>query len=112
MPGSFGQPGREAVVLAAVLLLVWTQSLPLPRLLRPLRAVASVLAAASLYVYLSHWEVVMRVPDEQRWLSAAGSFALGLGVWRLAAVLPDALRRVRAARRPVPADDDRVLVSA
>ena len=112
VPGSFGQPGREAVVLAAVLLLVWTESLPLPRLLRPLLAAASVLAAASLYVYLTHWEVVTRVPDEQRWLSAAGSFALGLGVWRLAAVLPDALRRVRAGRRPVPAPRPRVLVSA
>jgi len=111
VPGSFGHPEREGVVLAAVLLLVWTESVVLPRLLRPLRAVASVLAAASLYVYLTHWEVVMRVPDEQRWLSAAGSFALGLAVWRLAAVLPVALRRARAAAPPAPLPD-RVLVRA
>ena len=108
VPGAYGHAVREGVVLAAVLLLVWTQSLPLPRLLRPLRAVASVLAAASLYVYLAHWEVVMRVPDEQRWLSFAGSLALGLAVWRLAVLLPDALRRRRTpgAAPPYPEQAD------
>ena len=102
VPGAYGHAVREGVVLTAVLLLVWTQSLPLPRLLRPLRAVASVLAAASLYVYLAHWEVVMRVPDEQRWLSFAGSLALGLAVWRLGVLLPHVLRRRRAPAAPPP----------
>ena len=103
VPGAYGDLRREAVVLVAVLLLVWSDSLPLPRLLRPLRAVASVLAASSLYVYLLHWEVVTRLPDELRWLNLLGAFAVGLVAWRVAAVLPDLLRRAwpgRAAAEP------------
>ena len=42
----------------------------------------------------------MRVPDEQRWLSFAGSLALGLAVWRLAVLLPD-YRRSQTSTRPV-----------
>ncbi len=81
---------------AAVLLLVWTRSVPLGRLAAPLRPVVGVLAGSSLYVYLTHWQVLPLFPG-QPVAKVLGSFAVGVTVWRLAAGAGPALRWARAA---------------
>jgi acyl-CoA synthetase (AMP-forming)/AMP-acid ligase II len=60
VPGFFGDPVREAIVAGGVLLLLWLPAIPVPRLLvRPLGLVA----AASLAIYLTHWQVFPPLAD-------------------------------------------------
>jgi hypothetical protein len=54
LPGFMGDPVREATIAAGLLLVVWVRTIPVPRLLVP---VLAVLASASLYIYLTHFEV-------------------------------------------------------
>lgn len=54
VPGFFGDPAREAVVIGGVLLLIWVPAIPAPRLVG---VIAGGLASASLYIYLVHWQV-------------------------------------------------------
>jgi CBS domain containing-hemolysin-like protein len=84
VPGFFGDPGREAVVIAGLLLLLWVPLVPVPRfLVRTLGIVAS----ASLFVYLVHWQVYPFLEDEQPVLATVASFAAGILAWRGYAVL-------------------------
>jgi len=83
VPGFFGQPAREAVVAAGLLLLLWVPTLPVPRrLIRPLGAVAG----ASLYTYLTHWHVYPALLDRgvPPVAAVAASLAVGYGAWVLA----------------------------
>ncbi|NUS49933.1 MAG: AMP-dependent synthetase, partial [Nocardioidaceae bacterium] len=76
--GFFDDPMRETVVVAGVALLVWLPRVPLPRVLqRPL----SVVAAASLWVYLTHWQVYPYLEDDHPLLATLSSFAVGIGCW-------------------------------
>lgn len=77
VPGFFGQPLREAVVVAGLLLLVWVRTLPV---VRPLHRVAGALAAASLTIYLTHWSVYPQVRDATSSPALATVAALGLGL--------------------------------
>lgn len=80
VPGFFGDPRREAVVLAGVTLLVWVPSVRLPR---PLRVAAGVLAANSLYIYLTHWQVFPYLQDETPRVALAASLVVGIAYGRL-----------------------------
>ncbi len=99
--GFFGDPWREGLVVAGVAVLVHVPTLRLPRQLA--RAV-SVLAAASLYVYLTHWQVYPHLEDERPLAATVASFAVGIGLWW-------ALRRVVGRSRPstAPSGSDRAL---
>ena len=58
--GFFGDPVREALVVAGIALLVLVPALRVPRrLVGPL----SVMASASLFVYLTHWQVYPHLED-------------------------------------------------
>jgi acyl-CoA synthetase (AMP-forming)/AMP-acid ligase II len=72
VPGYFGEPQREAFVTAGLLLVLWVPSIPLPRSL--VRATGH-LAAASLAIYLTHWQVFPPVRDA---LGEPASFASAL----------------------------------
>jgi hypothetical protein len=62
-----------------VLALLWVPRVPLPRLLG--RAVATI-ASASLFVYITHWQVYPPLEDSgHRWWALLASFGVGLGVW-------------------------------
>ena len=74
------------VVLVALVLLVWAPSVALPRLLVPLRPALGVLAAASLYVYLTHWPV-LGLFQGQPLLSAIGCLTVGLAADRVAGLV-------------------------
>jgi hypothetical protein len=79
VPGYFGEPAREALVVAGLLLLIWVPTLPLVRpIVRPLGAVA----AASLYIYLTHWQVFP--PLLERFgpvVALGGSLGAGVVAW-------------------------------
>jgi len=95
IPGFFGDAGREVVVAAGLLLLLWAPSVRVPALVAP--AVA-VLASASLYVYLVHWQVY-RPLAEAPLVAVAASLAAGVVYWRLADVIFRRPRRSASDRR-------------
>ncbi|MEO5609156.1 MAG: AMP-binding protein [Ornithinibacter sp.] len=78
LPGFMGDPVREATIAAGLLLLVWVRTLSVPR---PAVHAIAVLASASLYIYLTHFEVyrATNVP--------LVNLALGTGVGLLAWLL-------------------------
>ena len=72
--GFFGDPVREALVAAGVALLVWVPRIPLPR---PVVRLLGVVAASSLFVYLTHWQVYPHLEDDHPLLATLSSFAVG-----------------------------------
>ena len=88
--GTFsGNPARDLLSLAFVLLLIWK---PLSRIPAAFVPVVQVLAAASLYVYVIHWQVL-----EHLWGSPVPAFvaslAVGVGYWWVWTNGVDAVRR-------------------
>ncbi|QYJ03822.1 AMP-binding protein [Nocardioides panacisoli] len=96
----FDDTQRTAVVVGGVAVLTWLPTVPWPRLLG---GVTGVLASASLYVYLTHWQVYPHL--EFRWPLGGllASLAVGVAAWWLVDRAPGALRRRKAQRRtPAP----------
>jgi hypothetical protein len=98
--GYFADPGRDALVLAGVLSLVWLRQVRCPA---PVVAVVGPLAAASLYVYVTHWQVNLALTAQPGWVATAACLAVGLAAWRLTgwagASAGRVLTRLRDARR-------------
>ncbi|MFF2277512.1 AMP-binding protein [Agromyces sp. NPDC058126] len=78
--GFFGDPGREAIVAGGVLALIWIRTIPLPRLLLPL---VVTLATASMFIYLTHWQVYPPFEATAPWLGTLLSLAVGVLAWRV-----------------------------
>ncbi|UWF78392.1 MULTISPECIES: AMP-binding protein [Microbacterium] len=93
VPGFFGEPLREGIVVLGVLALVW---LPAVRVPAPLRPVLTVLASASLFVYLTHWVVYPPFEASAPLLGTLLSFAVGIAAWLLHRRVTDLVRGVRA----------------
>lgn len=93
VPGLFEDPGREVSVTAGVVTLAWVATVPVPR---PLVRVIGAVGGASLYIYLSHWQVypvaasVLPTP-----LALVVVLAAGVVLWRSADPL---VRRVAGGR--------------
>ncbi|GAA6526000.1 AMP-binding protein [Intrasporangium sp. DVR] len=92
--GTFsGNPARDGLSLAFVLLLIWK---PLSRIPSWLVPAVQVLAASSLYVYVIHWQVL-----EHLWGAPIpaflGSLAVGVGYWWLWTKGAPAARRALTA---------------
>ncbi|WP_274555635.1 AMP-binding protein [Streptomyces spiramyceticus] len=81
VPGLFGQPAREAVIMAGFALLVWVPKLPS---LASVNRVAGVLAGSSLYIYVTHWQVFPRLEDQFAVLALVASLAVGIAYAALA----------------------------
>lgn len=79
VPGFFGTPSREAVVLVGILVLLWFPTLPV---VRPLVPVVGVLAGASMFIYLTHWQVYPPLEDHVPWLATLLSLAVGVAAWK------------------------------
>ncbi|MFZ3495968.1 AMP-binding protein [Streptomyces sp. 5.8] len=76
VPGFFpGDPGREAIILAGFVLLVWVPSLPSRERLNQL---AGLLATSSLYVYLTHWQIFPLIDGFSRHLAFLASLLFGI----------------------------------
>jgi acyl-CoA synthetase (AMP-forming)/AMP-acid ligase II len=80
VPGFFGEPSRDAVVLAGLLLLIWVPYVSVPR---PLARLAAPLAAASLYIYLTHFQIYLPLQQHNTpaWASVTVSLAVGAALW-------------------------------
>nr|WP_091091483.1 AMP-binding protein [Micromonospora nigra] len=92
VPGFFGQPSREALVVAGLALLVWLPSVPS---LGVVNRVAGVLAGSSLYIYLTHWQVYPHLRDVPL-LALAASLAVGVAY---AMVVDRVGRRISASTK-------------
>ena len=71
----FVATNRQGVVLAAAALLLWVPRLPVPRVLS---RVVGTLAAASLAIYLTHWEVYPLLEKQSPPLATAAALAVGV----------------------------------
>lgn len=93
VPGFFpGDPGREAIILAGFVLLVWVPSLPSRERLNQL---AGLLATSSLYIYLTHWQIFPLIDGFSRHLAFLASLLFGIayatGIGRLTRVVRGSL---------------------
>ena len=80
LPGFFEEGGlsRDAYVAAGLLVLVWLPAVRLPGVVaRPV----GVLAGASLWIYLLHWQVYPHLEASQPWLATGLSLAVGVAAW-------------------------------
>jgi len=81
VPGFFPGDDREVVVLAALLLLLWVPTVPVPA---PLARVGATLAGASLAIYLTHWQVYPPILRAHGPLPATvAALAVGAAAWWL-----------------------------
>ena len=95
--GFFGDLQRELLIVTAVLL--WVPTLRLPRMLAP---VITVLAGASLFVYLTHWQVYPHLETNHPLLALLSSLVVGVAYWW---VTQPVLRHLGAWLRRVPIAD-------
>ncbi len=99
VPWMYDNPHRAAIIVGGMLLLAWVPTIPLPRF-----AVAGtgVLASASLYIYLTHYQVYPLL-GEAHWLALLASVAAGVAYWRVTGWAGTLTRSVRSVRtsRPV-----------
>jgi acyl-coenzyme A synthetase/AMP-(fatty) acid ligase len=93
VPGFSTNSERVTLVLIGVLILVWLPTMRVPHLLvKP----SAILAAASLWIYLSHWQTLAVMDGMNGWVVVATSLLVGIG---LHAVWESGARRVRVWRR-------------
>jgi acyl-CoA synthetase (AMP-forming)/AMP-acid ligase II len=101
IPGFFGQAPREAFITCGLLLLIWARSIPLPR-----RAIslASALAAASMWVLITHFQVWPELAERLPIAVAyPATIAVGVAVWKAVDAGPRWVRRLRWEGRGAPA---------
>ncbi|QIX25435.1 AMP-binding protein [Nocardioides sp. JQ2195] len=98
--GFFGEPSREGVVWAGLLIALW---LPTVRLPRAVAWFVGLVATSSLAVYLTHWQVYPHLEVDHPWLALFASLAVGVGYHHASKPLGDAARRLRPPRAPHPA---------
>ncbi|MCG2621873.1 non-ribosomal peptide synthetase [Arthrobacter sp. I2-34] len=94
VPGFFGDPARDATILAGILVLAWLPAVPVPAGLHRLLAL---LASSSLYAYLTHWLVYPGLAPISPALAVAASLAAGAAYWALCLWLTNTVRRRRTA---------------
>ncbi len=93
--GTYGfcdDPLREATIALGLLLLVWVPTVPWPRVAN---GVVAQIASASLYIYLTHWQVYPHL--EHRWPLGGllASLLVGIALWRLVDLVSAQGRRIR-----------------
>ncbi|HWJ11004.1 MAG TPA: AMP-binding protein [Nocardioides sp.] len=75
-----GEAQRDLVIAAGLMALVWLPTLPWPR---ALVGATGTLASASLYIYLTHWQVYPHLEDRWPLGGLLASLALGVLAWRV-----------------------------
>jgi acyl-CoA synthetase (AMP-forming)/AMP-acid ligase II len=96
VPGFFGEPGREAVVIGGMILLVWVASIRTPG---PVNRMAAVLASSSLYIYLTHWQIYPHLNRHHSLLALLASLGAGIAY---STVVTYAMARLSALRLRAP----------
>jgi hypothetical protein len=98
LPGYFGEPRRDTVVLAGLVALLLLPTVRVPRLVH---VVVGRVAAASLFAYLTNAKVYPHVVDRFGPLVAtAAALFVGIVAADVAARLSSVVRAVRRRRRP------------
>jgi hypothetical protein len=97
IPGFFGEPWREAVIMGGLSLLVWVPSVPS---VGTVNRAAGALAGSSLYIYLTHWQVFPRLDGYSALLALIASLAVGIGYALLAMRVMKLLSALRRRRSP------------
>ncbi|GAA4284259.1 AMP-binding protein [Brevibacterium daeguense] len=90
VPGFFGEPARDGMIVVGILLLTWVRAVPVPT---GLHGVLGLLAGASLHIYLVHWLVYPQLVGIHPALAVVASLAAGVGYWALTAHLPRTCRQ-------------------
>lgn len=90
VPGFFGDPTRELIVILGLALLVWVPRLRCPS---TVSRVAGVLASSSLYIYLTHWQIYPYLSDAHPMLAVVASLIVGLLYWGIVSMAMRALTR-------------------
>jgi hypothetical protein len=81
VPGFFeGDPGRDHVVMLGMLVLIWVARVRLPAVVA---RVVGVLAAASMWIYLVHWQVYPWLEFRLPLAATVLSLAAGVVAWRV-----------------------------
>ncbi len=89
--GFFGEVHREVIVVGGFLLLLWRPHVPVTPLLA---RVAGVLASASLFIYLTHWQVYPALEDAgHQWLALVASLTVGIAYARVVRPVHQAVGR-------------------
>ncbi|WP_121253317.1 AMP-binding protein [Nocardioides ferulae] len=96
VPGFFDDPQREAFVAVGLLLLLWLPHLRVPA---PVAALSGTLAGASLWTYLTHWQVYPHLEDDVPLLALLLSLAVGVLASRMAGRVTAGLSRAAAGQR-------------
>ncbi|MGI8808427.1 MAG: AMP-binding protein [Acidimicrobiales bacterium] len=79
VPGFFDKPSRDMIVIGGLLLATWIRTMPVPR---PFNRAVGATAAASLAIYLTHWQVYPPlVRNGGPLLACIGSVIVGVAVW-------------------------------
>ena len=94
--GFFGDVWRELLVVAGIAMLVWMPPLRLPA---RLATICGALAAASLSIYLTHWQVYPHLEMDYPVLATLSSVAVGLAYHRLSTPVIDSIERATARVR-------------
>jgi hypothetical protein len=100
--GYFDSTLREVLVLTGLALLIW---LPTIRCPAALTAVAGILAEASLYTYLTHYQVIELFKGLHPLLGVVASLVVGVAVTYLATTLRKQIRERRERARRDAVDD-------
>uniref|UniRef100_UPI000366EED3 phosphopantetheine-binding protein n=1 Tax=Rhodococcus sp. R1101 TaxID=1170698 RepID=UPI000366EED3 len=115
VPGYFsGDLQRELLVIGGLCLLVWLDSVPCPP---ALSRIAGVLASASLYIYLTHFQVYLPLREDHPWLAFALSILVGILFWQGVTAVLSLRRRLgiprsRGDREPIVSTDSSSRTSA
>jgi hypothetical protein len=89
--GFFGEVHREVIVLGGFLLLLWR---PQVRVTPLIARAAGVLAGASLFIYLTHWQVYPPLEDAgHQWLALVASLTVGIAYARVLRPMHQAVGR-------------------
>jgi acyl-CoA synthetase (AMP-forming)/AMP-acid ligase II/acyl carrier protein len=91
--GFFGDVWRELFVVAGIAVLVWVPPLRLPA---RIATACGALAAASLSIYLTHWQIYPHLEMEYPLLATLSSIAVGLAYQRLSTPVVDGVERAAA----------------
>jgi acyl-CoA synthetase (AMP-forming)/AMP-acid ligase II len=95
IPGFHSDLPRETLMVVGLVALIWLPTVPsVPFVNR----VAGVLASASLYIYLTHWQVYSRLDHHSPLLALLVSLAVGIAYAALVRGATSALRSRRDAR--------------
>ncbi|MGP4027415.1 AMP-binding protein [Actinomadura sp. 3N407] len=102
VPGYFGsgETLREIIVVGGVTLLIWIPMLPSTALINRL---AGLLAGASLYIYLVHWQIYPLLDGHSRLLALLASLAGGVAYASAAARITRAASKTPLRNRRSPA---------